>query len=132
MPSPRRRRTRPPPPPELPLRNLRREAFAQARAAGLTGAAAHERAGYAGRRDGASHLNKKAEVAARIKWLKARSAGTVGSDSESTIVRLLDMADDADLSTAAGVREAREALEDAWRRYAELCKSRATADKAGG
>jgi hypothetical protein len=125
------RKVKAPPPPQLPLRNARREAFSQARAAGLNQTNAYERAGYVRSRKAASDLAKKAPVAARIRWLRAQAAQAAGSDSESAIVRLLDMSDAADLTTAAGVREAREALEEAWRMYGELCISRALADSAG-
>ena len=115
----------------LPLRNSRWEAFAQRKAAGLNSAAAYRRSGYANNRKGASGLAKKPPVVARIAWLKAQAKQAAGSDSEFSIVRLLDMADAADLTTAAGVREAREALEQAWRLYVELCKTRTSVDAAG-
>jgi len=128
---PSARKVREPPPPQLPLRNARREAFAQARAAGLNQTNAYERAGYKRSRQAASALAKRPPVAARIAWLVEQAVAAAGSDSETAIVRLLDMSDAADLTTAAGVREAREALEEAWRMYGELCRSRAVADAAG-
>jgi hypothetical protein len=97
----------------------------------MTQVAAYERAGYKRSRQAASNLAKKPVVAARIAWLVDQAAKATASDSETAIVRLLDMADAADLSTAAGVRDAREALEEAWRRYGELCRSRAVSDAAG-
>ncbi|MBV8662943.1 MAG: hypothetical protein JO107_07555 [Hyphomicrobiales bacterium] len=115
----------------LPLQNARWEAFALARAAGLSQLSAYVRAGYGAWRTAASRLAAKPKVADRIAWLKAQAAEAVGSDSETAIVRLLDMADAAELSTAAGIRAAREALEEAWRRYEELCRSRAAADSDG-
>ncbi|HEY1930134.1 MAG TPA: hypothetical protein VGG92_21900 [Caulobacteraceae bacterium] len=126
----RTRKVKVPPPPQLPLRNARREAFAQARVAGLNQTNAYERAGYKRSRQAASDLAKEAPVAARIAWLRVQAAQAAGSDSESAIVRLLDMSDAADLTTAAGIREAREALEEAWRMYGELCRSRVAADQA--
>jgi hypothetical protein len=113
-----------------PLLIPRRESFALARAAGLTLIAAHTRAGYAPDRGDASHLAAKPEVAARIAWLQVQRSKAAASDTEAAIVRLLDMADGADLSTAAGIREAREALDEARRLYADLRKLRALADAA--
>jgi hypothetical protein len=118
-----------PPAPALPLLNAHWEAFAQARTGGLSQAAAYRRAGYKPSRQAASRLAAKAPVAARIAWLRAQATHAAGSDSETAIVRLLDMADAADLSTAAGAREARDSLEEAWRLYDELCRSRVEADE---
>ncbi|MBV8684994.1 MAG: hypothetical protein JO111_19135 [Caulobacteraceae bacterium] len=118
----------PHPSPALPLRKSQWEAFAQAVVAGRTLVDAYEGAGYTRLYGAASHLAAKPAVARRIAWLKAPRDKAAGLDIETAIVRLLDMADAADLLTAAGVRDAREALEDAWRLYTELCRSRAAAD----
>jgi hypothetical protein len=111
-----------------PLADSRREAFALARAAGLSRIGAYRRAGYAPFRQAASRLARKPEVAARIAWLQAQEAKATGSDTETAIVRLLEMADGADLTTATGIREAREALAEARRVYIELRRLRAAAD----
>jgi hypothetical protein len=109
---------------ETPLALPRQEAFARAFAAGATKSGAYAQAGYRPNSSAASRLSKRAHVAARVLALRAQADRAAEAELESVIVLLLSSAARADLSTAAGLREAREARLEAMRLHGELMEER--------
>ncbi|HEY2050711.1 MAG TPA: hypothetical protein VGH03_15330 [Caulobacteraceae bacterium] len=109
---------------ETPLADRRREAFARALAGGGSQNKAYVAAGYQPSRSAASRLANSAEVAARILALRAQANRAADADLEGAIVLLIDTAAHADLASAAGLREAREARLEALRLHAELMTER--------
>ena len=109
---------------ETPLALPRQEAFARAFAAGATKIGAYVQAGYRPNTSAASRLSKRLHVAARVLALRAQADRAAEAELESVIVFLLASAARADLTTAAGLREAREARLEAMRLHAELIEVR--------
>jgi phage terminase small subunit len=113
------------------LSNDRHEVFAQARARGMTQAAAYEHAGFRESRGAGSRLANDPVIAARITELAAELKEIGDCRLEATIIALLALARRSDLQeTAAGAREARLARLEAWR-LGDLLAARfpATADR---
>jgi hypothetical protein len=109
---------------EAPLADDRREAFARAFAGGASRTAAYARAGYLGGRSAASRLARRPEVAARVAALRRRAERMDEAEPEAAIVVLMEAAACADLTCAAGLREAREALLEARQLQGELVEER--------
>ena len=89
-------------------------------ARGQTSAAAYGAAGYKTACGGGARLATRAPVAARIAELAAERALTSRAGLATTIAALLALADNIDLRSAAGAKEARLARLEANRLWAEL------------
>ncbi len=108
------------------LENPGWEAFAQARVQGQTMTEAYLTAGYKPSRGAASRLNAKPPVRARIGELLIQREALRKARLEETIVALVAMADRADLTNGAGLKEARAARLEAHRLCALLTQRRET------
>jgi hypothetical protein len=107
------------------LQNPRYETFAQARAKGALLEDAYELAGYVPGNSHASKLAQRPEVAERIGELRAELAGLADASPVALIAALLRVAKASeDLSSAAGVREARMTLLEVSRLNAALVAER--------
>lgn len=71
------------PPGAMPLANTKHEAFAVARARGLTLTLSYIEAGYTGGSSNASHLAQKEHVRQRIRYLKGEAATTERQPGEA-------------------------------------------------
>jgi hypothetical protein len=109
---------------EAPLDRAQWEAFARALASGASQARAYVEAGYRPSRPAASRLAKRTKVAARVAALKAQAERAADAELEAAIMVMLESAGRADLTTAAGLREAREARLEARRLHAQLLEAR--------
>lgn len=99
-----------------PLRDLREEAFAQARALGLSPDEAAERAGFAGEPGAGKRLDGRLDIQTRILDIRAVWDRARGADLANTIVGLLDMAGGwTPNGPGAAMREARLARVEAHR-----------------
>jgi hypothetical protein len=107
-----------------PLANPRREAFARSRAGGASRTRAYVEAGYRPSRPAASRLAKDPEVTARVAVIRAQAERAADAELEAAILVMLESAGRADLATAAGLREAREARLEARRLHAQLIEAR--------
>ena len=109
---------------ETPLTNARWEAFAHALAGGASQSRAYVAAGFKPSRPAASRLAKRPVVSARVAVLKAQADRAADAELEAAILVMLDSAERAELTTAAGLRQAREARLEARRLHAELMEAR--------
>ena len=101
------------------LQDLRREAFAKARAGGARLEDAYEDAGFEPDRAHACRLAKLPEVAARIAELRRENAGPDEAGALAVIAALLQMAKAGEGDTTpAAIKERRQNLLEAHR----LCK----------
>lgn len=75
------------------LANPGHEAFARARARGMTQVAAYQAAGYRPNRSSASDLARQPEVKARIAWLDRRERALAAAAPEATLTGLLAIVD---------------------------------------
>ena len=96
------------------LFNVQHEAFARARAEGLTRRDAYVRAGYTGNSDHAYKIARRPEVKARVKELFETARWGASSDLAPVIDTLMRAAQTAaELGTAAGLNAARGLLSEA-------------------
>lgn len=115
------------------LNDPRQEAFAQAVARGLSLQAASKEAGYYLDSRKSARRAQLPHVAARVADLIRDRAWAGSSDPESVIASLLAMARDAaKLGSAAGMREARALLLEAFRLRRELDLGAADPEHAAG
>ena len=95
------------------LQNPRHEAFARARARGVTLDAAYEMAGFAPGNGHASRLASRPKVAERIGELIVAGEQAAGADSHTVIAALLRLAEAApSVANPVAILEARLALQD--------------------
>jgi len=107
------------------LQNIRHEAFAQGRAKGALLDDAYEDAGFAPENGHASRLAKRPEVAERIAELRVEHAQVGDASVASVIAALLRIAKAGeDLASAAGVKEARLTMLEAFRLSDALATAR--------
>ncbi len=107
------------------LQNPRHEAFAKARAGGVCLQDAYEDAGFVSSAAHASRLASQPEVAERIAELRRDRAAANDASPEAIIAALVRMGTDADAAkTPAGIKEARQALVEAYRLRKELAYDR--------
>jgi hypothetical protein len=107
------------------LKNLRHEAFAQARAKGALLDDAYEDAGFVGGYGHGSRLASLPDVAERIAELRAGDATIDESSVQAVIAALLALAQSGkNLANASGLKESRLALLDASRLREELAQAR--------
>ena len=109
---------------ETPLAPPRWEAFAQVLAAGASKSRAYVEAGFKPSRPAASRLSKRPEVSARVAVLQGQAERAADAELEAAIAVMLESAERAELTTAAGLRQAREARLEARRLHAQLMEAR--------
>jgi len=104
------------------LNDARHEAFAQARARGMSRAAAQDAADLEPANAGAAHVDRRADVRARIAELRVTRDALRQADLEETVLGLLDLATRGDHASAAARREARAARLEAHRLAERLAR----------